>query len=338
MRVETRQKEEYGGYLPLELNRGTEYFSKYEDYLLRFNSVKASLDYLIAKIGLNRIYIPYYYCPSTIEAIRKMGVEVIFYHIDSNLLPIDLNDDCHSIILLVDYFGVKCEKINQLLCSLHNAEIIIDRAHAFYAEPVIGKRIHNVYSAKKFFGIPDGAYVVSKDFHKCEMSLSNASNYAEYLLKAYEEGTNAAYALKKESDVVVASNYALMSKLARGLLRNVDYESVKKRRTKNYKVLFQKFKDINELSLPEESPAYQFPLLISGIGEKIKKRLVEDKIFVSTLWCGVDLLNNGNRFEQNMSENAIFLPIDQRYDEKDMEFIAFHLFEIMDAIKNQEKS
>ena len=35
------RKSEYGGYLPLELNSGTEMFERYSKYLKRFNSVKA---------------------------------------------------------------------------------------------------------------------------------------------------------------------------------------------------------------------------------------------------------------------------------------------------------
>ena len=46
-----RTKSEYGGFLPLELNPGKEYFAQYDPYLRRFNSVKAGIDYLIKRIG-----------------------------------------------------------------------------------------------------------------------------------------------------------------------------------------------------------------------------------------------------------------------------------------------
>lgn len=46
-----RTKNEYGGFLPLELNPGNEYFVEYEDMLCRFNSVKAALNYLIIRLG-----------------------------------------------------------------------------------------------------------------------------------------------------------------------------------------------------------------------------------------------------------------------------------------------
>lgn len=87
-------------------------------------------------------------------------------------------------------------------------------------------------------------------------------------------------------------------------------------------MLYEAFKDVNELMLPEACVAYQFPLLISNRGRNIKKRLIENRIYVSTLWSGRDLQEQGNAFELNMMENAIFLPVDQRYDAGDMNFIA----------------
>lgn len=62
--------------------------------------------------------------------------------------------------------------------------------------------------------------------------------------------------------------------------------------------------------------------------EKNKIRVGEKKIFVSTLWKGKELLKKGNEFEINMSDNAVFLPIDQRYDEEDMRFLANTVLEM----------
>ena len=113
------------------------------------------------------------------------------------------------------------------------------------------------------------------------------------------------------------------------MLQNVDYARVKKQRILNFKVLHQAFKDINELQDLKVYPAYHYPLLLTDIGKVIKRELVKDKIFVSTLWAGHDLLQHGNTFELNMSENAVFLPIDQRYDQEDMSYIIKRVKEII---------
>lgn len=314
-------KTEYGGFLPLELNPGKEYFADYEQWLCRFNSVKAVLYFLIRRLELAKIYIPYYYCPSTTDAIKNTGTAVCFYHIDSELMPVNLPDENGSMVLLVDYFGVCTDRIVQLAYSFKNAEVILDRAHSFFSEPIIGERIHNVYSAKKFFGIPDGAYLISKEIHPNSESPANAHEYSNYLVMTYEKGTNAAYQMKREVDKRLADHYDSMSKLSIGLLQNVDYDRVKKSRIENYRILYEAFEDTNELTLPESCPSYQFPLLISEKGREIKKNLIEKNIFVPTLWSGKGLQEHGNSFELGMMDNSVFLPIDQRYDADDMKYL-----------------
>ena len=315
------QKKEYGGFLPIELNPGREHFFMYEDFTYRFNSVKASLHFLIKHLKKKSIYIPYYYCPSTIEAIKKTGVSVKFYHIDKSFMPANLPDEKDNIVLLVDYFGVCTDLLEEIVKTYNNSEVIIDKAHAFFTKPIIRNHTHNLYSAKKFFGIPDGSYLISSTLFEKDNHLSYANGYANYLLKAYEEGTNSVYAEKKEIDKILADNYGNMSSLSIGLLQNVDYDRVEARRTRNYRTLYGAFSGINELTVPKRVAAYQFPLLLSVKGSIAKKKLIEKKIFVSTLWAGHDLKVNGNGFELNMMENGVFLPIDQRYNDKDMEYI-----------------
>lgn len=330
-----RPKAEYGGFLPLELNPGEEYFAQYEDYLFRFNSVKAALDALIRELDIEEIFIPYYYCPSTTEAIRETGVSITFYHISDDLMPNEVPDNDNTAVILVDYFGVLGDSVTNLAKSFKNAEIIIDRAHAFYEDPVIHEHIHNVYSAKKFFGIPDGAYIVTKTSLTIETEESAAFEYAGYLINAYEKGTDSAYHMKKDADKFLKYHYHSMSALSLGLLKNADYERVRDRRKQNYRVLYDLLNNINELDIPQECPAYLFPLLISGKGNEIKKRLVNEKIFVPTLWAGDDLIANGNEFELRMKDDTIFLPIDQRYDRDDMKYIAGLVKEIIGDITRE---
>lgn len=326
-----RPKPEYGGFLPLELNPGEEYFSQYgEDNLYRFNSVKAALDMLIRELDTDEIFLPYYYCPSTTVAIKNTGIKVSFYHIDESLLPESIPDKVNTTVLLVDYFGVCGEAITKLARTFSKSEVIIDRAHDFFEKPVMSEHIHNVYSARKFFGVPDGAYLVSSDRITGYASYSFSNGYADYLFKSYEEGTNAAYLIKKDADTVLGENYGPMSVLSNGLLRNADYERVRSQRSENYKVLYELLGDLNELSIPEEKPAYLFPFLNTRRGSIIKRRLVEEHIYVPTLWAGPDLTEFGNKYELNMKDNAVFLPVDQRYDTSDMSYIANRVKKIIE--------
>lgn len=320
---------EYGGFLPLELNDGKEYFDQYENLVTKFNSVKAAVVFLLNQLSVKQIYLPYYYCPSTIEAIRKTGIKIVFYHINQYLEPDEqLPDQEKSAVLFVNYFGVKTNQIKELSRKFNQSEVIFDNAHAFFAKPEKRRRIHNLYSAKKFFGVPDGAYLVSMDIIGGEKEYSYSYDYSKYLLTAYEKGTNAAYRAKKEADLIIAQQYTTMSRLANGLLKNVNYSIVKLKRETNYSILFQQLQKKNKLHLPKKIAAYVYPYLPQQDGEIIKKRLVEQRIYVPTLWNGEDLKHNGNSNELEMMNCCIFLPVDQRYNQEDIN----HIISVMHKI------
>ena len=152
--------------------------------------------------------------------------------------------------------------------------------------------------------------------------MGHSYEYADYLLLAYESGTNAAYQKKKQADQTIAESPGNMSRLALGLLRNVDYRSVSEKRESNYLALHQKLEQINELALPDKCAGYLYPLLLPEAGSSLKLQLVSNRIYVPTLWSGDDLLRNGNQFELSISENGVFLPIDQRYSPDDMAYIS----------------
>ncbi len=321
MKMTSEAQKEYGGFLPLELNPGKEWFEAYQSCMMRFNTVKASLFQALESMGVSRIYMPYYYCPTTIEAVKRSGIRVLFYHIDSSMEPEGIVDDADTAVLLVNYFGVMDGKMEALAGIYSQSKVIIDNAQAFYCPPLMRKNVFNLYSAKKFFGIPDGSYLIGNDVTHEEQEEAFGEEYAQYLLTTYEKGTNAAYAEKKQVDELLAANFGPMTKLSLGLLQNVDYERVYKRRCDNFELLAKAFAGRNHLRIPETCAAYHYPLLSGETGRQVKKKLIQSRIYVPTLWEGEDLLREGNAFERDMSRNAVFLPMDQRYGEEDMAYI-----------------
>lgn len=316
----SRPRAEYGGYLPLELNRGSEFFSKYEGNLLRFNSVKAALDKILTMTKPEVLCVPLYYCPSTTEALRRSGIRIQYYHVGEDLLPEPFPDTAGTAILLVNYFGILDDPIRTAAMSYKNATVLLDQAHAFFCPPLMQKNIYNFYSARKFFGVPDGSYVIGNAVYGGETEEHFAGTTAYYLLKSYEQGTNAAYAEKKQADAEIAAEYAPMSKLARGLLQNVNYENVQTCRLRNFVVLHTAFAHMNRVTVSAVAPAYVYPFLCEN-GKKLKEQLVNERIYVPTLWNSELLSQEGTAFERSMSRNAVFLPVDQRYGDEDTAFL-----------------
>ena len=324
---------EYGGFLPLELNQESEYYNDDMYNLIRFNSIKAAIRYTIRKLNLSTIYIPVYYCQSTAKAIAD-ECNVKFYHVDEQLIPFNLPSDKSNIaLLLVDYFGIRKGTIKNIAKKYKSASIFLDLAHDFFSKPVVMENVYNFYSAKKFFGVPDGAYLIAKNIEKKEILnhiLSYSCNYNQFLFKSYEEGTNAAYKQKKESDKYIAQNPSYMSSLAAGILRNVNYEFVMNRRRTNFITLHKTLNTINNLEIikgdDEENcnySVYHYPLMLgnSDIANNVRKALINERIYSPILWNGNFIDKYGNDTEYHLGDKIIFIPIDQRYEAKDMEYI-----------------
>ena len=56
-------------------------------------------------------------------------------------------------------------------------------------------------------------------------------------------------------------------------------------------------------------------------GNKLKNHLIKNKIFIATYWPGISGLVDLISTEMHLVTNLVCIPIDQRYDEKDMESI-----------------
>lgn len=145
--------EAIGGYFELELCKGEHCHKK----ALRLNTARNCFEYVIRARGWKKVFIPYYTCEVMLEPIRKLHVGHEFYHIDEKLEPTCLPKlSANEAFLYTNYFGLKQGCVKRLALE-YGKQLIVDDAQAFYAEPLDG--IDTFYSARKFFGVPDGAYL-----------------------------------------------------------------------------------------------------------------------------------------------------------------------------------
>ena len=89
----------------------------------------------------------------------------------------------------------------------------------------------------------------------------------------------------------------------------------------NYKYLFDRLHTVNKLELKKEIPGpFAYPLLIDE-GNVIRKKMIECKIYIPTLWPDVLGRCKEEDVEYQFAQNILPLPVDQRYDKNDMEYI-----------------
>ena len=310
---------EMGGYLPLELHRGQSWFADLPaEQRLEVNTGRTALYYAIESLGVKHVYAPSYYCPDIIAMLERMDVQVEYYRIGEDLLPLDLPNRADSAVILVNYFGVMGSKLRAFAQGYDR--VIFDQAHGFFTPPVMEDGVMNVYSCRKFLGVSDGAYLIGTRIAKPELPQDVSSPRASHLFTSLELGTNAAYGDNKRNEEALGASRLGMSELTRQILEGADYEQVAERRRRNYRYLHRRLERLQLLELPEEDPvAYAYPLLLP---RDIHRALVQRRIYVPVLWSQLLEPSWDGTLEQRYSANIVPLPLDQRYDEADMERMA----------------
>lgn len=313
---------EYGGYLPLELNLSDEFYKTNCNFeVRRYNSGRGAIYQAVADSGAKRVWLPIYLCDTVQNYLHNKGIIIEFYNIDEQFMPEDINEKEDDIVVWPSYFGtVSIEKIRIVVSKYAN--LIIDNTQGFYVPPQEG--CYNIYSCRKFFGVPDGAYLITNRFNKkyIKLGCSNSISTMKYLLDAIETSTNNAYkeSLKNE-ERIAAEDVSGMSKVTIRILKSIDYGMVSKIRLENYSIYNEKLHKYNELQMycPEYGPMV-YPFLFKS--ERLRDYLVENKVYVPQWWKAVIENVSANSWERYLSRYLIPLPIDQRYDMNDIEYIA----------------
>lgn len=305
--------EAIGGYFELEIPKGREFHID----AIRLNSGRHSLEYILNAKLYTKIYIPYYTCDVLIEPIKRLQIDFSYYSIDENLRPIlDFEKiENNAVLLYTNYFGICNNQVKEI--AARGCNLIIDNAQSFFSKPE--KDIDTFYSARKFFGVPDGAYLytdkqLDEDFEK-ETSLTKTG----HLLKRIELGPEAGYSDFK------ASNHEFknvpirqLSNLSQRLLQGVDYSKVMLKRNENFSFLHEQLNLKNKLSFEAKNlnGPMVYPFMTDQKG--IRQKLISNKIYVPIYWPNVLNEVETDSWEYQLTDQIIPLPIDQRYEITDM--------------------
>jgi hypothetical protein len=315
---------EYGSFFELDLKRGCEYYRGRQ--VKRLNTARAGILYSLRLMGCKSVVMPFYLCPSVAGFLRANGIHVSFFRIGSDLFPIMPRwQPDGTAVLIVNYFGLlPPEKLAAYASAYKN--VIIDNSQAFYSLPVNG--VYNIYSPRKFFGVPDGCYVIGPHANREDFPIANdaSSESSIFLLKRLEQGCEAAYEDRQRSEARLSgSGMRNMSALTQRLLESVDYEYIKERRISNFKIACQIYSGLNLLDLSKFASAgasvvpMVYPLVVKD--EDIAAYLRENRVYVGRWWEHVAAKAAKKSTEFMLSKYMLPLPVDQRMDETDAAYI-----------------
>lgn len=305
---------EIGGYLELEHFYGT----MLHEGAIALNCGRNCLAYLIRSKKIKKLAVPFFMCDCIFETCDKYGVDIFYYHIDEEFMPDIRSCDSDTWVYVMNYYGQLCQE-QLLFLKEKYRHIIVDNAQAYFDMPLPG--VDTLYTCRKFLGVPDGAFLYTDAFIEEDLMQDESHNRMGYMLGRYERTASEFYEESvKNNDSFENAPIMKMSKLTENFLRAVDYKRVKSKRTENFQYLHERLGHMNLLKLHLAEGAFAYPLLLEN-GREVRKKLIENKIYVPILWPNV--INDSSEFpyETYLAKNILPIPCDQRYDISDMEEI-----------------
>ena len=310
---------EIGGYIELDNYN----LPMLHENAIALNTGRNCLGYLIKTKNIKTTYLPYFLCESVINLCKNFDLKVCLYHINNIISPKNLEIDDNAFLYVVNYYGqLSNNKIIELKKKYKN--IIIDNAQAYFQMPV--DDVDTIYTCRKFFGVSDGAFLYTNVQLNERLEIDESYKRMNFLLGRYERTAAEFYSEYVNNNKSFANEpLKRMSKLTNNLLHGINYKEVKIKRTKNYNYLFDRLEKINKLNLKRIEGAFAYPLYIEN-GNELRKKLIANKIYIPTLWPNVITDELKATLEYHMALNILPLPCDQRYDEKDMEYIIGEIY------------
>lgn len=321
---------EIGGFLEFDVNGEG---SPYHTEALALTSGRACMSFIMSKIQPTKIYLPYYICNTVLESINAFDVPYQFFEIDKDLFPkrkIDLAGG--EYIVGVNYYGTNSVLIDRLYEAFGN-KLIVDNSQSYYSRQY--KDCWSFNSARKFFGVPDGAYLYGPDLQTKEVLPANTEVSYEHLLSRLAGAGIAAYHQYQNNEAGFTAKILGMSEITQKLLSHTNHEEAAKKRIENYNVLESLLGKMN--IRPETLNAGDIPLCYPFYPGKDLDRseLISERIYVPYFWQDKrDNCLEEYIFENQLVENMMPLPIDQRYNEDDMKHMADILIKTMATKKH----
>lgn len=305
-----------GGYFSLELP----YREEFHQGAIRLNTGRNCLEYILRTRKYSKVYIPYYTCEVILEPFHKTATPYEFYHVNLNFeLAETIVLEDNEALLYTNYFGLK-QRYVESLTGLYGKQLIVDNTQAFYAKPIPG--IDSFNTCRKFFGVPDGAYlytdVLLDDYIEQDISYGRMNHLMKRIDLSPEEGYGD---FRNSDDSLDGQPIKWMSKLTKRMMQSVDYDYVANRRRLNYSRLHKTLSNTNQLDfvLEDEAVPLAYPYMVSCEG--LRSYLIDNRIFVAKYWPNVSVWTNSDMTENRWPDTILPLPIDQRYNDEDIDYI-----------------
>lgn len=300
-----------------------------------------------------KILLPDYLCLSVISAVEAAGMDYDFYHVQANL---EINwvslfskiDENTGMIYIIHYFSVPQHRnlVSHLKSVAQEKGILImeDITQALFSKHPerMGFGDYIVASLRKWFPMTDGGLLAIRDgldgdYFPLEDAYDQ-SVYKELLISVlrsqyerYPDKEKNAY-LEYEKAANASRYLDLtprdMTEASKHILTHADIGNLIKRRVDNFNYLEKKLKNIEEVTILSKPVGTDRDFVPFGMTilveerDKLYQYLAAHNIIPEIQWILPTEYYNPGKDALFLSEHNLMLQCDQRYSEKDMDYVA----------------
>jgi hypothetical protein len=280
-------------------------------------------------------WLPSYLCSAVVEPFSKLGVPVRYYDIGSRLKPSTsewvTKVQSSDLVVAIHYFGFANKALPAEEVRRRGGCILEDASQAFFARQQYQESFGLVFSARKFFGVPDGGVLVTSrpnafdegELEPPPMDWWRSACTMTQMRREFDlaGGENRWFSLFKH----VEENFPLgpyrCSDMGRELIETgVDYQLIKKTRRENYMALahrlggFALFPELDDETVP-----LGFPVCVDASQrDRVLEQLYAQGIYPPVHWRLQGMVPEEHRESHLLSRRILTLICDQRYTVCDM--------------------
>lgn len=295
------------------------------------------LENILKTKKIKNVYMPSYCCKSILQVFIDKKINIEFYDVNYNngiIYNINTNKK-YDIFFAMNYFGYTSTNMAKHIKEFKNKGTIVieDITHSLLSDIQYCEfSDYLIASLRKWFPIMTGGLAVNlnnefiiKEKYKDNIDLVNIKKNAMLLKHEYIENKERTYKEEFLRTFNIANNILekdykryKMDNESIEILKQQDISFIKKQRKENAKTIYDTIKSNKVKFLVPNLEKRDCPLFVPIIVEKqlklkIKRFLIDNRIYCPSHWTKPDLVKNGIIYT-----NEISLICDQRYNVKEI--------------------
>ncbi len=275
---------------------------------------RSCLTLLMTYLAPRRVFLSHYTCPVVPEHLLRLGIDIAYVPVDERLEMVERPALAPDELLVVpNLFGWQGAYVDEL-ATPYGRQLVVDASQAWWHRPKGDEWVFT--SARKFFGVPDGAALFGPKRLRVE-GLPRATTTATHL-EARLHGRDDALALFRDSESRADTSAARVSLLSLALWRSADPERERAARVANARRLAKALGTPELRSSPDDVPLC-FPWWREDVD---RGTFIQRRIWVPTYWPGLpEQADPAFEVSRRAAAHIIPLPVDGRQDAEAVDHI-----------------